>query len=413
MSHINLPLDIKSLEILSQSLDSKGNIVIEVKSKKSETSCHKCGKPATKRYGVAPSIEVSHLPILDTPVTLKIQPVRYQCENCDDHTTTTEQYDWCARGSKITRGLERYLLRCLINSTVQDVARKERISYKTIVSALNRVVECSANWDEYDDLNVIGIDEIATKKGHQSYVTIISTVSRAGNLTVIAVLPDRLKETVLSFLKKIPLRLRKTVKTVCCDMYDGFVNSATEVFGNRAVVIDRFHIAKQYREPLDKMRIAEMKRLKTELSEDEYNRLDGMMWVLRKHHECLSEADKSKLALLYKYSPELKEAHSCALRLTHIFNTHSNRKLSLAKIDRWISSIQSSSMICFNKFIKTLEKYKSGIANYFKHRKNSGFVEGLNNKIKLVKRRCYGFFKTESIFQRLYLDLKGYEMFAK
>ena len=57
-------------------------------------------------------------------------------------------------------------------------------------------------------------------------------------------------------------------------------------------------------------------------------------------------------------------------------------------------------------------KYKPYIANYFKKRKNSGFVEGLNNKIKVAKRRCYGFFKIETIFQRLFLDFQGFEIYA-
>jgi transposase len=79
---------------------------------------------------------------------------------------------------------------------------------------------------------------------------------------------------------------------------------------------------------------------------------------------------------------------------------------------RWITSVQKSDLTCFNKFIGTPKKYKPYIANYFKKRRNSGFVEGLNNKIKVAKRRCYGFFKNESLFQRLYLDLKGYAMIA-
>jgi transposase len=65
----------------------------------------------------------------------------------------------------------------------------------------------------------------------------------------------------------------------------------------------------------------------------------------------------------------------------------------------------------FKTFIGTLEKYKNGIANYFKLRKNSGFVEGLNNKIKVIKRRCYGVLKPETLFQRVFLDLKGYELY--
>ena len=132
----------------------------------------------------------------------------------------------------------------------------------------------------------------------------------------------------------------------------------------------------------------------------------------RKKYECLTEANKLALDTLYEYSPSLKKAHGYALKLTHIFNTHSNRKLGLAKLDRWIISVQKSDLKCFDKFIGTLKKYKPYIANYFKKRRNSGFVEGLNNKIKVVKRRCYGFFNNESLFQRLYLDLKGYAMIA-
>jgi transposase len=136
------------------------------------------------------------------------------------------------------------------------------------------------------------------------------------------------------------------------------------------------------------------------------------MWILRKNHECLSEANKESLALLYKYSPLLKKAHKYALRLTHLFNTHTDRKSALAKIDRWIMSVKKSDLNIFDKFIETLNKYKPYIGNYFKARKSSGFVEGLNNKIKILKRRCYGLFKPETLFQRLFLDLQGYFIYV-
>jgi transposase len=412
MAQITLPLDIESLEIISQAIDTEGNIVIEVRSTKTYSTCHKCGKHATKRYGTAPKMKVRHLPILDTPVYLVIQPIRYQCEHCDDHPTTTEQYDWCDRRSTITKGLEEYLVRNLIHSTVQDVSRKEGVSYETVISAVDRQVKQQVDWSEYDNLETIGIDEISMKKGHQDYVTIISVRSKSGELSAVAVLPDRLKETVRAFFLSIPEGLRRTVKAVCTDMYDGFVQAATEVFGAGAVVVDRFHVARLYREPLDALRIKEMARLKAELPGAEYEELAGMMWILRKKHECLSQADKTALEALYKHSPKLKKAHSYALKLTHIFNTQSSRKAAIAKLDRWVAKVEKSGIRCFNKFIGTLQKYKSSIANYFKARKNSGFVEGLNNKVKVAKRRCYGFFKPTSLFQRLQLDMMGFRKYA-
>jgi len=412
MSDISLPLDIKSLDIISQRIDKQGNIVIKVRSKNDHSTCHKCGKPATIPNGKAPVRRIRHLSILDQPVYLEIEPIRYSCEHCDGSPTTTEQYEWVDRNASITKGLEEYLMRSLIHSTIQDVSSKEGIGYKVIQLALDRQVDKEVNWQEFTDLETLGVDEISLKKGHQEYLTVISAKPSDDNLRVIAVLNGRNKTDVKSFFESIPNDLRKSVKHICSDMYDGFVYAAIEVFGQQAVVIDRYHVAKLYRKPLDQLRIKEMARLKSELHTDEYTKLEGMMWILRKQHECLSEADKSKLDVLYKYSPKLKQAHKYALQLTHIFNTHHNRKAAMAKLDRWIKRVEKSQLTCFNTFIKTLIKYKSCIANYFKKRKTSGFVEGLNNKIKVAKRRCYGLFKPETLFQRLFLDLQGMQIYA-
>ena len=408
MTDFTLPLYIKSLEIISQRTDSKGNVVIDVESMCTNSTCHKCGKDATKRHGYGAVMEIRHTSVFDIPVILRIKTVRYKCEHCG--TTTTEQYDWIADGGKVTKGLEEYILRCVINSTIQDVTRKERISYSTVSTILSHKIGDSIDWSNFKDLHTIGIDEVSNRKGFKDFIAIISTKDKQGNLSILAVLDDRKKQTVLDFLDSIPEVLKKTVQSVCTDMYDGFVNAAVEVFGQQKVVVDRYHVAKLYRKPLDDLRIKEMKRLKSDLPSDEYAKLKDMMWILRKKHECLTEADKSKLALLYQHAPLLKQAHSYALKLTQIFNTNCSRKAAVAKIDRWIRQVETSDLKCFDTFVETLKKYKPSIANYFKSRKNSGFVEGLNNKIKVIKRRCYGFTKTESMFQRLTLDLQGFQM---
>ena len=138
MSEFKIPLDIESLEIVSQSIDNKGHLVLDVVSKNDHSTCHKCGKPATKRNGKAPERLIQHLPIFDNPVYLRITPIRYICDECDQGTTTTEQYDWCERNATITKGLEKYLVRSLINGTIEDVSKKEGIGRKVVQSALER-----------------------------------------------------------------------------------------------------------------------------------------------------------------------------------------------------------------------------------------------------------------------------------
>jgi transposase len=124
MAEIQIPLGIDSLEIIAQSVDEQGNIVIDVKSTKTETPCRKCGKLIHKQHGLDECLTIRHLSILDQPVYLRVKVVRYQCTDCDDHPTTSESYDWVDRKSTTTKALDRYLNRCLINSTVEEFPEK-------------------------------------------------------------------------------------------------------------------------------------------------------------------------------------------------------------------------------------------------------------------------------------------------
>ncbi len=200
---------------------------------------------------------------------------------------------------------------------------------------------------------------------------------------------------------------------MCSDMYDGFINAAKEVFGKRVhIVVDRFHVAKLYRNGFESLRKKELRRLKQELSDDVYKGFKGAMWVLRKKDEDLTEKDKELLDKLFEHSPPLKQAYLFRDELTAIFDKEIVKPQAKQLFNGWMRRIRSSEIRCFDKFMKTLEEYKNEIANYFSGRHTSGFVEGLNNKIKVIKRRCYGILNTEHLFQRIYLDLCGYSLYA-
>ena len=165
----------------------------------------------------APVRLIRHLSILDTPVYLKITPVRYSCDNCDDHTTTTEQYDGCDRNASTTKALDEYLMRSLSHGTIEDVSKKEKVGQKVVQGILDRQVQKEVNWSLISEIETLGIDEIANKKGYQSYFTIISVRDNDGKISVIAVLPERTKEVIKYFLESMPEHLRKRVKNVCTD----------------------------------------------------------------------------------------------------------------------------------------------------------------------------------------------------
>ncbi len=174
------------------------------------------------------------------------------------------------------------------------------------------------------------------------------------------------------------------------------------------IVVDRFHVAKLYRKGLESLRKKEMKRLKKELSEEEYEKLKGVMWILRKDGSELTEEEKEKLKLLFEHSPMLELAYKLSNKLTDIFDEDISKSKAKSKINKWVKTVEESGLDCFKSFLSTLDKRMNEITNYFINRHTSGFVEGLNNKIKVIKRRCYGIVNITHLFQRIRLDFEGY-----
>ena len=410
MATFEIPLGLANVEIEKVVITKKEEFFITVKSTINGTECRKCGKILTKFHGTDRPIKLRHLPILGKAVYLQIAPKRYQCDACQGGPTTSQTLSWYNSRSRQTKAYEEHILLCLINSTIEDVSLKEDLGDQRICGILERFIESQVNWEKLASLEVIGLDEISLKKGHQDFVTIVT--GRIGEKTIIlAVLEDRLKTTVKAFLSSIPKRLRQTVKAVCSDMYEGFINAAKEVFGKRVrVVADRFHVAKSYRNELEKLRKKEMKRLKNELSETAYKELKGAMWALRKKPENLSDEETQIIQRLFRYSPQLKQAYELCGELTSLFEETMTKKQAKQKLKKWKKQIEKKKLKCFDTFLKTLDNRREEITNYFCDRYNSGFVEGLNNKIKVIKRRCYGVFNCENLFRRIFLDLEGYSI---
>lgn len=410
---ISLPLDIPDVDVLRTRINRADDVVITVKSTLKGTTCRQCGRKIDKSHGHDDWIELQHLPILGRRSYIRLRPKRYRCLFCDNKPTTTQQLDWYQSRCSTTKAYEEHILLQLVNSTIEDVSHKEAVGYDAIVGIIERCVQKKVNWDEFEQLGILGIDEIALRKGRQDFVAVITARSADGRVTLLAVLPDRKKVTVKQFLRSIPHRLRATIDTVCTDMWIGYVNAAKEVLGSKAtIVVDRYHVAQSYREGVDKFRQRERKRLEKELPEEEYKQLKGVMWPFRKNRRDLEQDEKELLKRLFFHAPLLERAYELREELTAIFESLLSQDEAKLKIKAWKQNVVNSGLTCFHKFLTTLDNWFSEILNYFGRRLNSGFVEGFNNKIKVLKRRCYGIFDVSRIFQRLYLDLEGYRLYA-
>jgi len=411
-AQVTVPLDIPDVRVLSTEINKAGELIITIESTKEGTICRQCGREIRKRYGYDEWTIIRHLPVFGRPSYLRYRPRRYQCLECEGHPTTTEQLSWRESNSPHSMVYDDHLLLQLVNATVEDVSIKEGVAYDCVLGVLERRISTSVDWWQYPALGVIGLDEIALKKGQRNYVVIVTARLAEGRVVILAVLPDRQKDTVVEFLRSIPESLKQSIHTVCCDMYEGFSEAVREELSHARIVIDRFHVARAYRDGLDDLRKQELGRLKKELADVEYKQLKGSMWALRKKPADLNTEERRTLRFLFRCSPKLKQAYDLQQQLTEIFDQHISPTSAKTKIRAWIKRIARSELRCFDNFINTLGRWWEEIINYFVNRDNSGFVEGLNNKLKVLKRRCYGLFNLKHLFQRIFLDLEGYRLFA-
>jgi transposase len=333
-------------------------------------------------HRLAKPLRLRHLPLFEVPVWIELSPKRYRCLDCDQGPTATQQPEWYERRSPQTKTYEQWLLRMLINSTVIDVSRKLNLSAAQVSGVLERWIETSVNWDAFESIAVLGMDEIALKRGHRDFVAIITTKTAAG-VQVLAILNDRLRETVLAFLATIPDRLKATIETVCTDMYQGYVTAVQEVLPKARIVVDRFHVARADRDCADAVRKSELKRLKRELPEADFARLKSAMWPFRKRPANLNKVEKQLLNRLFVQSPELEQAYVLREELTAIFERNYTKDQATEAIQAWGQRVRNRQISEFGSFLTTVDNWLDEITNYFLE-----------------------------LFQRLTLDVNGYQRFG-
>jgi transposase len=411
-AQVMVPLDIPDVRVIKTEINVRGELIISIESTKPGTSCHRCGRWIDKFHGHDDWVTLRHLPVFGRPSYLRYRPRRYQCLACEGQPTTTQRLDWQDEGSPHTFAYDEHLLLELVGATIEDVSIKERVAYDAVLGALERQISAQVDWSAYSSLEVLGLDEIALKKGHRDFVTIVTARLKGERVIILGVLPDREKGTLVAFLRSIPQRLSETIHTVCIDMYEGFSEAVREELPAARIVVDRFHVTRHYHQAADSLRQQELRRLKQELLPEEYQLLKGSMWAFRKPPADLRPEERQVLRKLWKVAPKLKQAYDLRQQLTDIFEQPISKPTAQRKIQAWMERVRKSGLKCFDEFLKTLGHWWEEITNYFIHRANSGFVEGLNNKLKVLKRRCYGIFNRDHLFQRIYLDLEGYRLFA-
>lgn len=335
---------------------------------------------------------IKDLPLGEKQLFLEINRRQFKCNKCTK--PFSEDLDFVDRRRKYTKRLANKIIQQVLDSDIHSVAKKGIVTTDEIERMRK---DASNNFELAKPLNLkrLGIDEIALVKGKGNYCAVLVDLDRS---KLLAILEGRTQEIIRKLLNSWGEEVLQKIEEVSIDLWRGYKNIVNELIPNAQVVADRFHVMTQINKELDSERKRKkrniedfIKKNKSRLKkQDNLKILDGLnksKYALLKNEKDLNEEQRTKLAQVKKVSPTLKLMHGLKEKIRTIFNETDDWLTGLFKIGTWLSKAKK----CFPVSQKTIIRWLDEIIAYFDNGTSSGVVEGINNKLKLIKRSGYGF----------------------
>ena len=207
---------------------------------------------------------------------------------------------------------------------------------------------------------------------------------------LVEVIDSHQQEDIIRTLMGWSLEQREAVLEVSVDMWGGFTRVIQKVFPNARITYDRFHVMKIVNEELNTIR----KQCKNKI---EKLKIKHIKYLLMKNNKDLNEEQRNNLKIVLDCSQRLKDAYFLKEEFREIYETHQTPEEAEILLQEWMKKAAKF----YNDSIKTIKNHLQGICNYFYDRVTSGMMEGINNKIKLIKRQAYGFTNFDNLRMRL------------
>lgn len=296
-----------------------------------------------------------------------------------------------------TAAFERHIYERCKTSCRKKVAVKEKLSQATVKEILNRFARGIPERSSGRLTRVLGIDEISLKKRHKQFVLVISDISSG---SILAVLPDRRKDTLENWFDELTEEQRRTIKFVSIDMWAPYAQATRTKLPKARLTVDRFHVMKQLNERSGQMR----RKIQRALPKEEKDMLKGMRWIIVKNRENLSVEEEVRLTEVPGLHPELRKLYLLKEEFRCIFERVRSRDKASLFLKAWIYKSQRTGNMFLLKFVGTLKNWWDEILNYFIERVTNGFVEGLNNSIRNIIRTAFGYRNFENFRLRVFVE---------
>ena len=362
--------------------------------KRFQPICHGCGQKACGVHSWTDRT-VRDLNMATARVWIRCRYRKLFCPRCQGiHIEDLELFHPYLR---VTRRMAQYVYQLCRMLTVSDVARHLGLNWKTVKDIDKYYLERDYGQPDLNGLRILAVDEISIRKG-QSYLTVVLDFITG---RVLFVGKDRKAKTLKRFFNQLSICQRKKIDAVAMDMWDPFIKAVQDKLPNAKIVFDLFHIVANFNRVIDKVRNSEYRKA----SEQDKTVYKGAKYLLLKNRKNVRRQNhRQQLKELLALNEVINTVMILKEKLKHIW-TYRSRAWAVKALDSWCSLARSINHPSVNAFVKMLKRHHYGILNHCDYPIHTGKLEGVNNKIKVIKRKAYGFHDLR------YFTLKIYQAF--
>lgn len=338
---------------------------------------------------------IRDMALLGRKVFLHLKTRQFRCKDCSRYFN--ESFDFVDKSATMTVRYEQYLYFMLENICISDLSVKEDIAWSSVQRIYEKYADKAiTERDVWQKVRYLGIDEISVKKGHKNYACVLVDIERG---QVLDFLENRQKETIEAYFKEKGTVICNQIEVISSDMWDAYSNLATKLFPNAISVIDRFHFFIHLNKALD----ASRKILRKDFPEEEL--FKNLRWTLLKNPDDLSKQEQETLQKVFALSPELGVIYGLRKELKDIFDLDISKEEAKQKVEEWEKKATALDNKPIQSFMKTLYNWKDKVLNFFHQRITNATVEGLNNAIRGIIRRSFGFHDFQNLKRRILVEL--------
>lgn len=372
--------------------DNQSEIWIELLPKHSSGLCSACNQHVESIHDIQERF-IRDLPIFDKQTWLIVPRRRVLCSSCGPKL---ERLSWLESYSRYTTRFEEAVARMCKVASHKHVATEYSINRKTVKNIDKRYLQRELGPIDLNGLTLLAMDEFAIQKGHRYATVIIDPRCKK----VLWVGRGRSRESIHPFFELLGSERCKQIQAVAMDMNSSFEYEVWENCPNADIVYDFFHVVAKYgREVVDRVRVDEANRLRSD--KEARKVVKGSRWLLLKNRENIKKeedhirlnellAANQSISTVYVMKDDLKQLwHFCSVAEARCF------------WKQWYQRAMESSIAPLMKFAKRLDGYIEGIVSHARWPIHTSLLEGINNKIKVIKRMAYGYRDDEFFFLKI------------